>query len=71
MVDDHLEICVAVGKTPEKAYSGKLMIRTEPAIHARAALAATLEGISLNQFAERALEACSAEAVRRRAPALA
>lgn len=43
-VDHYLEACASIGKAPEKAYSGKLMIRTEPGIHAQAALAATLEG---------------------------
>lgn len=70
-VDDYLESCAAIGKAPEKAYSGKLMIRTDPSVHAQAALAATLEGISLNQFAEQALKACAEETVRRKAPALA
>jgi predicted HicB family RNase H-like nuclease len=69
-VDDYLGACAAIGKAPEKAYSGKLMIRTEPAVHARAALAATLEGVSLNQFAEQALKARAEETVRRKAPAL-
>ena len=70
-VDDYLETCASVGKTPDKAYSGKLMIRTDPSIHAQAALAATIEGISLNQFAERALRDCAEETVRRKAPAFA
>lgn len=69
-VDDYLETCAAIGKTPEKAYSGKLMIRTDPAVHAQAALAATIEGISLNQFAERALKDCAEATVRRKAPAV-
>jgi predicted HicB family RNase H-like nuclease len=68
-VDDYLETCAAIGKAPEKAYSGKLLIRTDPAVHAQAALAATIEGISLNQFAERALKDSAAATVRRRAPA--
>ena len=70
-VDDYLETCAAIGKAPEKAYSGKLMIRTDSAIHAQAALAATLEGISLNQFAEKALKERAEETVRRKAPAIA
>lgn len=70
-VDDYLETCDTVGKKPEKAYSGKLMIRTDPSVHAQAALAATLEGISLNQFAERALRDTAEQTVRRKAPAIA
>ncbi|TMJ16224.1 MAG: type II toxin-antitoxin system HicB family antitoxin [Alphaproteobacteria bacterium] len=70
-VDDYLETCAEIGKTPERAYSGKLMIRTDPAVHAQAALAATIEGVSLNQFAERALKDCAEETVRRKAPGVA
>jgi predicted HicB family RNase H-like nuclease len=70
-VDDYLETCAAIGKAPEKAYSGKLMIRTDPAVHAQAALAATIEGVSLNQFAERALRETAEETMRRKAPATA
>lgn len=70
-VDDYLESCARIGKPPEKGYSGKLMIRTDPSVHAQAALAAMIEGISLNQFAERALKHCAEATVRRKAPAVA
>jgi predicted HicB family RNase H-like nuclease len=70
-VDDYLETCAEIGKTPEKGYSGKMMIRTDPSVHAQAALAATIEGVSLNQFAEKALKAYADETVRRKAPAVA
>lgn len=69
-VDDYLETCASLGKAPEKPYSGKLMIRTAPSVHAQAAMAAAIEGVSLNQFAERALKDCAEETVRRKAPAL-
>jgi predicted HicB family RNase H-like nuclease len=51
-VDDYIETCAQVGKTPEKAYSGKLMVRIDPAVHARAARAAELSGRSLAQWTE-------------------
>ena len=51
-VDDYLETCQKAGKSPEKPYSGKVMFRVDPATHAKAALAAQLRGISLNQWAE-------------------
>lgn len=54
-VDDYLATCAAVGKTAEKAYSGRVMVRIDPKVHADAALAAQLSGISLNQFSEEAL----------------
>jgi predicted HicB family RNase H-like nuclease len=55
-VDDYLAHCKEIGKQPDKPFSGKVMFRIAPKIHAKAALAAQLEGISLNQWAERALE---------------
>lgn len=54
-VDDYLETCLAVGKPPERSYSGKLMLRVDPALHARAAHAAELAGKSLNQWGEETL----------------
>lgn len=54
-VDDYLETCAKIGKSPEKPYSGKLMLRIDPALHARLAVAAKLSGRSLNQLGEEAL----------------
>lgn len=54
-VDDYLETCAKIGKSPDKAYSGKLMLRIDPALHARLARAAELSGRSLNQLGEEAL----------------
>ncbi len=54
-VDDYLASCKSTGKKPEKPYSGKVMFRIAPEIHARAAIAASLDGKSLNQWAEEAL----------------
>jgi predicted HicB family RNase H-like nuclease len=58
-VDDYLETCAKLGKSPERPYSGKLMLRIDPALHARSARAAELAGISLNQWAERAIESAA------------
>ena len=51
-VEDYVETCAAVGKEPQKAYSGQVMFRISPEVHRRAALAAELAGKSLNQWAE-------------------
>ena len=51
-VDDYLASCARIGKAPDKPYSGKVMFRIDPAVHAKAALAAQLKGVSLNQWAE-------------------
>jgi predicted HicB family RNase H-like nuclease len=59
-VIDYLEACDLVGKTPQKPYSGKLMLRIRPEIHAAVATAAELSGQSINQWASDVLnrEAC-------------
>ena len=58
-VEDYVETCRKVGKAPEKPYSGKVMFRVAPEVHAKAALAAQLEGKSLNQWAEEVLRDAS------------
>lgn len=54
-VDDYIETCRKVGKPPEKPFSGKVMFRIAPQLHAEAVLAAQLSGKSLNQWAEEVL----------------
>ncbi len=60
-VDDYLAFCKEAGKEPNKPYSGKVMFRIDPQVHAKSALAAQLKGVSLNQFAEDALRAASSK----------
>lgn len=62
-VDDYLATCGRAGKESERPYSGKVMLRIAPDIHARAALAAQLSGKSLNQWSEEALAEASRKAV--------
>lgn len=54
-VDDYLDACKEAGKTPERAYSGKMMFRVSPDLHAKAVIAADLAGVSLNEWGERTL----------------
>lgn len=54
-VDDYIETCAKVGKEPLRPYSGKVMFRISPETHRKAALAAELAGVSLNQWAEEVL----------------
>ena len=54
-VDDYLDACAKIGKQPQKPYSGKVMFRIDPTVHALAALAAQLEGKSLNAWGEQGL----------------
>jgi predicted HicB family RNase H-like nuclease len=55
-VTDYIAHCKEIGKKPNKPFSGKVMFRFDPKVHAKAALAAQMEGISLNQWAEKVLE---------------
>ena len=55
-VDDYLATCVKLGRAPQKPYSGKLMLRVSPEVHARAAMIAEARGKSLNQWAAEVLE---------------
>ena len=55
-VDDYLETCENLGRTPQKPYSGKIMLRVDPAIHARAAATAEAQGKSLNAWAQEVLQ---------------
>lgn len=50
-VDDYIATCEKVGRAPQKPYSGKLMLRVPPEVHARAAMMAEAHGMSLNQWA--------------------
>lgn len=55
-VDDYIETCRKIGKLPKKPFSGNLMLRVDPAVHAKAALAAESTSKSLNQWGEEVLK---------------
>ena len=50
-VDDYLETCEKLSRAPQKPYSGNLMLRIPPKIHAAVAAAAEVSGKSINQWA--------------------
>ncbi|MBK6745330.1 type II toxin-antitoxin system HicB family antitoxin [Ottowia sp.] len=54
-VDDYLESCKRLGKEPQTAASGKMMLRVNPEVHRAALIAAQAEGTSLNRWVERVL----------------
>lgn len=56
-VDDYLDTCASIGKEPERAFSGKLMLRVRPELHQALVLKAELAGKSLNQLGEEVLAA--------------
>jgi predicted HicB family RNase H-like nuclease len=55
-VDHYLEASAQLGQAPEKPFSGRVMLRMPPTLHARASAAAEVQGMSLNQWAARAIE---------------
>ncbi|RUW81560.1 MAG: toxin-antitoxin system HicB family antitoxin [Mesorhizobium sp.] len=54
-VDDYVETCKKVGKEPQKPFSGNLMLRVDPELHSKVAIAAELAGKSLNEWGQEAL----------------
>lgn len=58
-VDDYLATCAKLGRSPQKTYSGRLMLRVPPEVHARAAMMAEAHGMSLNQWAAEVLSKVS------------
>ena len=56
VVDDYLAHCKEICKQRDKPFSGKVIFRIAPEIHAKAALAAQIKGIRLNQWAEEVLQ---------------
>ena len=61
-VDDYIETCAKIGKDPQRTYSGKMMFRVDPEVHAQAAKAAELSGKSLNQWAAEVLAKAASKA---------
>jgi predicted HicB family RNase H-like nuclease len=58
-VNDYLDVCDKAGRAPHKPYSGKLMLRVPPEVHARAVMMAEAHGMSLNQWAADVLSKAS------------
>ncbi|UOD51324.1 type II toxin-antitoxin system HicB family antitoxin [Orrella daihaiensis] len=54
-VDDYLETCKEIGKTPDRSMSGQFNVRVPPNDHRRAALMALKTGKSLNAIVVEAL----------------
>lgn len=71
-VGGYIELSNKLGRAPQKPYSGKLLLRIDPGLHARASLAARARGKSLNQWAsdvlKQALHAGSAVGRQSRTP---
>ncbi len=58
-VDNYLAACEQLGQAPNKSYSGKLMLRISPELHAAVAKEAEIKGHSINQWATEVLKSAS------------
>ena len=54
-VIDYLDTCEKLKRPPQKPYSGKLMLRVPPEVHAAVAMAAEARGKSIYQWAAETL----------------
>ena len=55
-VDDYLETCEALKKSPEKSYKGVFNVRVPATLHKKAAMFALQHQISLNDFVKTAID---------------
>ncbi|MBX9744381.1 MAG: type II toxin-antitoxin system HicB family antitoxin [Chlamydiales bacterium] len=55
-VDEYLSFCKELGRTPEKPFSGNLMLRLPPELHERAAYEARCSGVSLNAWLKQGVQ---------------
>lgn len=55
-VDDYLATCQKLNRSPQRPYSGKVMLRIDPGIHAKVAMLAEAQGKSINAWAQEALQ---------------
>lgn len=54
-VDDYLDTCKELGKTPDKTFKGSFNVRISPDLHRQAAVFASEHSISLNELIKRAI----------------
>ena len=55
-VDDYLETCEDLGKEPNKTYKGTFNVRISTDLHKAAAVYASTQNISLNDFVKTAID---------------
>jgi predicted HicB family RNase H-like nuclease len=55
-IDDYLEYCKELGRSPEKPFSGRLMLRVSPDLHQRLYTGAVEHRQSLNEYINNTLQ---------------
>lgn len=56
VIDEYLEDCESLGKTPDKPFSGRFNLRISSELHRKAVAKAIQEDVSLNTLVEQALQ---------------
>jgi len=59
-MEDYFAFCKKRGEEPEKPFSGKFVLRVDPAVHRAIAVAADREAKSINKWAEETLARAAA-----------
>jgi predicted HicB family RNase H-like nuclease len=55
-VEQYVAFCEEQGRTPQRPYSGRFLVRVPPALHRRVAEAAARAGESMNTWVQNAIE---------------
>ena len=55
-METYFDSCGEDGEEPERPFSGKFVLRVDPAVHRAITRAADREGLSINKWAQRELE---------------
>jgi len=55
-INSYLELCDQTGQQPDRPFNGKILVRTEPELHRKAALRAAVEGVSLSRWISQQIE---------------
>ncbi|MEA3418536.1 MAG: type II toxin-antitoxin system HicB family antitoxin [Campylobacterota bacterium] len=56
-VDEYIDTCKALGRSPQKTYKGVFNVRIDPGLHKKLHSEALKAGISLNAFVQKTLAA--------------
>lgn len=62
-VEDYLETCAKLDKKPDREFSGNLMLRVDPSVHAMVSIAASASGKSVNQWSEEVFQSAATAAL--------
>lgn len=56
-IDSYLAFCAERGEQPDRPFSGKILVRTDPELHRKAAVRAAAAGVSISQWIARQIDA--------------